>query len=62
MLIFQGQVERWDIDMEPYVNAIRESKSLRQITGNKTVHMVFKQFLEVLLINVIKLLEKTVIM
>lgn len=62
MLIFQGQVERWDIDMEPYVNAIRESKSLRQITGNKTVHMVFKQFLEVLVINVIKLLEKTVIM
>ena len=62
MLIFQGQVERWDIHMGPYVNARRESKSLRQITGNKTVHMVFKQFLEVLLINVIKLLEKTVIM
>lgn len=53
MLIFQGQVERWDIHMEPYVNARRESKSLRQITGNKTVHMVFKHFLEVLLINVI---------
>ena len=45
-----------------YVNARRESKYLRQITGIKTVHTVFKQFLEVLFINVIKLLGKTVIM
>ena len=45
-----------------YVNARGESKSLRQITGIKTVHMVFKQFLEVLFINVIKLIGKTVIM